>query len=111
MNWLGLEGKVAIVTGGAAGIGKACCEAFAQVGVKVVIADVNADTGNATVSEFMKKKYKADAIFATVDVTNKKSVDAMIVTTLETFGRVDILLNNAGILIPRLLVDPAGKEE
>lgn len=110
MNWLGLEGKVAIVTGGAAGIGKACCEAFAQVGVKVVIADVNADAGNATVAE-LKKKYNADAIFVTVDVTNKKSVDAMIVTTLEAFSRVDILLNNAGILIPRLLVDPAGKEE
>jgi sorbitol-6-phosphate 2-dehydrogenase len=110
MNWLGLEGKVAIVTGGASGIGKACCEAFAEVGAKVVIGDVNAEAGNKTVAE-LKKKFSASGIFVTVDVTNKKSVDAMISATLDAFGRVDILVNNAGINIPRLLVDPAGKEE
>jgi len=110
MNWLGLEGKVAIVTGGAQGIGKACCEAFAEVGVKVVIADVNPEAGRKTVDE-ITKRFKSDAIFVSVDVTHKKSVEEMISITLEKLGRVDILVNNAGILIPRLLVDPAGKEE
>jgi len=110
MNWLGLEGKVAIVTGGALGIGRACCEGFAAVGVKIVIADLNEEAGNKTVAE-LKKKFGAQAMFVSVDVANKKSTEGMIKATLDHFGRVDILVNNAGILIPRLLVDPAGKEE
>jgi len=110
MSWLGLEDKVAIVTGGALGIGKACCEALAAQGAKVVIADVNEEAGNALVDE-LKSQHNAEALFLKVDVTSKASVDAMIGGTLEAFGSIDILVNNAGILIPRLLVDPAGKEE
>jgi sorbitol-6-phosphate 2-dehydrogenase len=110
MNWLGLEGKVAIVTGGASGIGKACCEGFAEVGAKVVIADVDEANGHKT-AEKLKHDFHGNVVFVKVDVTSKHSVDAMIKATLDAFGRVDILVNNAGILIPRLLVDPAGKEE
>lgn len=109
MNWLGLEGKVVIVTGGALGIGKACCEAFAEVGAKVVIADINEKDGNKLMSELKKKDLQAG--FVKVDVSSKKDVEGMITAALSVFGRVDILVNNAGILIPRLLVDPAGKEE
>lgn len=110
MNWLGLEGKVAIVTGGASGIGKACCEAFAESGVKVIVADVDEENGKKVV-EKLKHHFKAGAVFVKVDVTSKASVDAMVKTAHDHFGRIDILVNNAGILIPRLLVDPAGKEE
>jgi len=110
MNWLGLEGKVAIVTGGASGIGKACCEAMAEAGAKIVVADVNEETGHKTI-ERLKHHFRAEAVFVRVDVANKASVDGMIKAALDKFGRVDILVNNAGILIPRLLVDPAGKEE
>jgi sorbitol-6-phosphate 2-dehydrogenase len=110
MNWLGLEGKAAIVTGGASGIGKACCEGLAEAGAKIVVADVNEETGHKTI-ERLKHHFHAGAIFVKVDVSNKASVDAMVEATLAAFGRVDILVNNAGILIPRLLVDPAGKEE
>lgn len=110
MSWLGLEGEVAIVTGGASGIGKACCEGFAEVGAKVVIADVNEEGGRKVVEE-LKEKFGGEQIFVTVDVTRKDSVDGMVVAVLEAFGSIDILVNNAGILIPRLLVDPAGKEE
>jgi len=110
MSWLGLEGKVAIVTGGASGIGKACCEGFAEIGAKVVVADVNEEGGRKAVEE-LKKKFGGEQIFVRVDVTSKESVDGMIRATLKAFGRVDILVNNAGILIPRLLVDPDGKEE
>jgi sorbitol-6-phosphate 2-dehydrogenase len=110
MNWLGLEGKVAIVTGGAQGIGKACCEGFAEVGVKVVMADVNEEAGRKAVEQ-MRHHGGSSVVFVKVDVTNKQSVDAMMQVALDRFGRVDILVNNAGILIPRLLVDPAGKEE
>lgn len=107
MNWLGMEGKVAIVTGGALGIGKACCEAFAATGVKVLVADINEKAGNKLVEELGRDR----AAFVRADVASKAGADAMIKAALDSFGRVDILVNNAGILIPRLLVDPAGKEE
>jgi len=110
MSWLNLEGKVAIVTGGACGIGRACCEGLAEVGVKVVVADIDAQ-GAEKPSASLKDRFGGEHIFTTTNVTNKESVDATIQATLDAFGQIDILVNNAGILIPRLLVDPAGKEE
>jgi sorbitol-6-phosphate 2-dehydrogenase len=110
MDWLGLEGKVAIVTGGALGIGRACGEALAKVGAKVVVADMNAEAGTKT-AQGLKESTGTEHLFVAADVTKKKSVDDLIRKTLEAFGGIDILVNNAGILIPRLLVDPAGQEE
>jgi len=110
MNWLGLEGKVAIVTGGAQGLGRTCCEGLAAVGVKIVVVDVNEDAGKKAVEQ-MKHTSGRDVMFVKADVTTRKSVDSVITHALDKFGRVDVLVNNAGILIPRLLVDPAGKEE
>ena len=110
MDWLGLKGKVVIVTGGAAGIGKACCEGFAEVGAKVVVADMDEKGGADAVSE-LKKKFGGKYLFVKANVAYKKSVENMITATLSVFGVIDILVNNAGINIPRLLVDPAGKEE
>ena len=110
MRWLGLEGNAAIVTGGASGIGRACCLGLADAGVKVVIADVNEKDGEQ-LAVSLCEGYGGDHIFVKTDVADKKSVDNMIVVALNAFGRVDILVNNAGILIPRLLVDPVGKEE
>jgi len=110
MSWLNLEGKVAIVTGGACGLGRAVCEGLAEAGARVVVADVNGEGARQIVAE-LKDKSGGEHISVTTDVTSKASVDAMVQTTLDTFGSVDILVNNAGINIPRLLVDPAGKEE
>lgn len=110
MSWLGLEGKVAIVTGGASGIGRACCAGLAEVGAKVVIADMDEEGGRKVVEE-LKAEFGEAQIFVKVDVTNKDSVEGMITRTLEAFGEINILVNNAGINIPRLLVDPKGKEE
>ncbi len=110
MDWLNLKEKVAIVTGGAAGVGRACCEGLAQVGVKIIVADVN-ENGDEKVTSNLKKKFGGNHISTTTDVTDKASVDAMVKAALDAFGKIDILVNNAGILIPRLLVDPAGKEE
>lgn len=109
-TWLGLEDKVAIVTGGAAGIGEACARALACAGARVIVADVNEEKGRQTAKE-IEKDSGHDCRFAPTDVSSKASVDAMIAVTLDAFDGIDILINNAGILIPRLLVDPAGKEE
>ena len=110
MSWLNLDGKVAIVTGGACGIGKAVCEGLAEVGARVVVCDIVEKGAKQAVGE-LKKKFGGDHISVQVDVSNKAGVDAMIEAALDAFGRIDILVNNAGINIPRLLVDPAGKEE
>ena len=110
MSWLNLEGKVAIVTGGACGIGKAVGSGLAEVGAMVVVADVNTEGADSVVKE-LKDKFGGNHISTTTDVTDKASVDNMVKAALDAFGRIDILVNNAGILIPRLLVDPAGKEE
>ena len=110
MSWLNLEGKVAIVTGGAAGIGRACCEGLAEVGVRVVVADVDGPGAEKTAGK-LKEQFGNEHIATTTDGTNKASVDAMVKAALDAFGTIDILVNNAGILIPRLLVDPASKEE
>ena len=110
MSWLDLEGKVSIVTGGACGIGRAVCSGLAEVGVMVVVADVNTE-GARLAAEELKDKFGGNHISTTTDVTDKASVDDMVRIALDAFGKIDILVNNAGILIPRLLVDPAGKEE
>ena len=110
MNWLGLDGKAAIVTGGAAGIGRAVCRGLAEVGVRVVVTDINKEGAKAAAAE-LKDTFGGDHIAVKVNVSSKDSVDEMVRAALESFGRLDILVNNAGILIPRLLVDSAGKEQ
>ena len=110
MSWLNLEGKVAIVTGGASGLGRAVCEGLAEVGVKVVVADID-EKGAKKLAAGLKEQFGGEYISSATDVTDKASVDAMVRAALDAFGCVDILVNNAGINIPRLLVDPAGQEE
>ncbi|HOL22146.1 MAG TPA: sorbitol-6-phosphate dehydrogenase subunit [bacterium] len=104
-----LKGKVGIVTGGASGIGKAVAEKILQAGATVVISDINEKQGLAVEEEF-RAKY-GSALFIRADVTNRKDIDDMVSGTKREYGKIDFLVNNAGILIPRLLVDPAGKEE
>ena len=110
MSWLKLEGKVAVVTGGGSGIGRAVCHGLAEVGVQVVVGDINEETGKAVVAE-LRERSGGDPLFVKLDVTSRASVDAMFEEVVQKLGTVDILVNNAGINIPRLLVDPAGKEE
>ncbi len=89
-----LEKKVAIVTGGAEGIGKAYCLGFAREGAKVVIADINLAAAELVQKEIALKE--GNALALKVDVSKVSDVDAMVKQTIARFGRIDILLNNAG---------------
>jgi len=112
MSWTNLENKVVVVTGGAAGIGLAVVKGFVEVGAKVMIADFAEEVGVQAVEEANQAgNGEAEAAFAKCDVTSKADVDELIEKTVERWGSIDVLVNNAGINIPRLLVDPAGKEE
>ena len=104
-SWLGIENKVIIVTGGASGIGYATVQELLMDGAKVVVADLNPNA-----PEFSEAK-EGQMIYVPTDVTSKASVDAMVQKAVDTFGTVDVIVNNAGINIPRLLVDPAGQYE
>lgn len=90
-----LKDKVAIVTGGGRGLGKAFCLVFAREGAKVVVNEVDIETAEAVVKEIEAAGGKAMAVKA--DVRNHQEVDAMVKTTLGKFGTIDILVNNAGI--------------
>ncbi len=93
---LNLEGKVALVTGGSAGIGRATALAFAREGARVVIADVNIEGGKGTVDEILGRA--GVATFVPTDVSNEGDVVNLIKETLETYGRLDYAFNNAGII-------------
>ena len=88
-------GKVALITGGNAGIGRATAIEFAQHGAKVVITGRREKEGHEVIAEI--KALGGEAIFAKTDVSKESDVKAMIERTLETFGRLDCAFNNAGI--------------
>ncbi len=88
-----LSGKVAVVTGGCSGIGLAVVRRFAQEGATVVIADLDADAGPRIAAE-------VGGLFVACDVTDKEQVDFLFATTKETYDKVDIAFNNAGISPP-----------
>src|SRR4030095_13314660 len=90
-----VEGKVALVTGGASGIGRATALTVAREGAKLIVADLNADGGQQTVHVIKEKG--GEASFVEVDVTSASAVEAMISKTVETYGRLDCAHNNAGI--------------
>ena len=98
-----LEGKVAIITGGGSGIGRATAELFAREGANVVVADYKIDTGQEAVQ--MIKDEGGQALFVEVDVSDSAQVEDMVRTTLDAYGGIDILFNNAGVLLFGTVVD------
>lgn len=102
---MSVVGKVAVVTGAASGIGKGIAETFIKAGAKVVIADLNAAQAEATAGEL-----GANALGVAMDVTNEAQVDAGIDRAAQHFGKIDILVSNAGIQIVAPLVDFAYKD-
>ncbi|MDO4814600.1 MAG: SDR family oxidoreductase [Gemella sp.] len=103
MSWLNLEGKTVIVTGGVSGIGKAVVTEFLAQGANVVVSDITE-----------KESDNPKLVYLKCDVSKREEVEAVVEKTVELFGTVDVLVNNAGINIPTLLVDsisPKGKYE
>ena len=89
------SGQVALVTGGASGLGRVTALALAREGAKVVVADVAAVEGAATVQSIISAG--GQAIFVKTDVTKSRGVEAMVQETVNAFGRLDFALNNAGV--------------
>ena len=90
-----LEGKVAIITGAAAGMGKSCAELFAEEGAKVVVTDICVADGEKVVREI--KNNGGEATFYKLDVSNEKNCKEVTDAVVEKYGKLDILINNAGV--------------
>ena len=90
-----LEGKVAIVTGAAMGMGEATAKLFAEAKAKVVIADFNEEKGRHVTDEI--NAAGGEAAFVRVDISNSKDVQAMVQFTVDTFGKLDVAVNNAAL--------------
>ncbi|SES10660.1 SDR family oxidoreductase [Streptococcus gallolyticus] len=94
-DWLGIKGKTVVVTGASSGIGKAVVDELLKLGVNVANFDI-ADSGET----------HDNLLFQKVDVTSREQVEAAVTATVDRFGTIDAVVNNAGINVPRLLVDP-----
>ena len=98
-----LQDKVAIVTGATSGIGAACAEMFAKHGAKVVLVGRNVEKGNILQKEFTLKGYTCKFIMC--DTSNEQDVINMVNETMAAFGTIDILMNNAGIMLQSMEIE------
>ena len=98
-----LDGKIALVTGGSSGIGRATALCFAREGARVVVADVDVKGGEETVK--MISDTGGQAMLVKTDVTKAAEVEAMVNKTIESYGRLDCAYNNAGIVVVASTVD------
>jgi NAD(P)-dependent dehydrogenase (short-subunit alcohol dehydrogenase family) len=103
-----LSGRVAIVTGAASGIGRASALAFAREGAKVVVADRNNLGGEETVAAITGEGH--EACFLHVDVSKESEIQGMIEETVARWNRIDILFNNAGVVLVRSIEDMSEEE-
>ncbi|MBO6903076.1 MAG: glucose 1-dehydrogenase [Rhizobiaceae bacterium] len=92
---MALDGKIAIITGGAGGIGYAIAERFLRDGARVVFADINSDKGANALSNLEKL---GDCRFIKADVGRRLDVHNLVAATIDTYGDIDVLVNNAGIV-------------
>ncbi len=97
-----VKDKVVIITGGGSGIGKETGLLFAREGAKVVVADVNEKAGAETVDTI--KNAGGEALFAKLDVSNREQTKQVVKDTIAKYGRIDVLINNAGIIQDALVI-------
>lgn len=103
-----LDGKVSIITGAGSGIGEATAKLFSKEGAKVVVADIDPVKGQRVVKEI--KDAGGDAIFIEADVSKVSDMEKMVKTTVETYGKLNILYNHAGIPGPKGVEDVTEEE-
>jgi meso-butanediol dehydrogenase/(S,S)-butanediol dehydrogenase/diacetyl reductase len=103
-----LKNKVALITGAGSGIGRASAIHFAEEGANVMVADVRAESASNTAAEIEKAGGNAKSL--AVDVRIPAEVERMVNETLKAFGRIDILFNNAGVYVPKNVVDTSEEE-
>lgn len=92
-----LDGKVAVITGGANGIGKSTAHRFVAEGARVVVADISEKSLARAADEFGSLGHAGVTHFARVDVSSESDVAALVATAIDTFGQIDVMFNNAGI--------------
>jgi NAD(P)-dependent dehydrogenase (short-subunit alcohol dehydrogenase family) len=92
-----LQDKVCFVTGGASGMGRVAAEMFCREGARVTVADVTEDTGDSAAEQ--ARTAGGDAFFIKCDVASERSVESAITATVQRYGRLDVLYNNAGIMM------------
>lgn len=110
-SWLELGGRVALVTGGAAGIGRACAIELLRCGCAVALADkAHADKGEAEARE-LARTTGGRCVFVACDVSDRASIEAAVATAERELGPLHVVVANAGINIPGVLVDLGGQDE
>jgi NAD(P)-dependent dehydrogenase (short-subunit alcohol dehydrogenase family) len=102
------DNQVAVVTGAAKGIGRGIATVFARQGAKVVVVDWDADAGGRTAAEIVREG--GDAFFVKCDVSNEEQVKAMVQAALDKYGRLDVLVNNAGVGVYKTVLDTSSED-
>src|SRR5271163_4382317 len=98
-----IAGKVALITGGASGIGRAAAMLFAREGAAIAVGDINANAGQHVADEIVEAGGRA--FFETMDVTRSADCERFVERAIREFGRIDILFNNAGIIRRATVLD------
>ncbi|PID56045.1 hypothetical protein CSB45_13165 [candidate division KSB3 bacterium] len=101
---LHIQGRVAIITGGAGGFGSAIAKEYAREGVHTVISDIAADAAEALAAS-ISEEYEVQSLAVKTDVTNRDSVTAMAAAAIKKWGRIDYLVNNAGLIQRRNVME------